>query len=864
MSTTVQGAAGKVEFRHSIRGKLWLAFGVTVALTGCAGLVGILSYREIGQRLATIAGESLPAISEVRGLAELSTAVAAAGPSLAAASDEARRQAAFEAIGARTGTLLAALRDVEARLKADAQVAELDGKARAVIANLDRLNAAVGERLVAAAEKERALARLLETHARVAATLTPLREAAQERLKSESGKLTEDTGAALRALTGEAIGGLIDLYELRRAVAAAAGSAAAAVQAPARELDGLWQGYVNAMMDVQNRGGAVLARTGEATLEPLLQGLWTVGAEGTGVFDTRRRAVGSPADGAAARRAAELGAEAARLAGEIEAAIEPLIVAARTGILLSGRRLEGNTASSVATFLEQGVDPLTVYLELSAHSNALNGILSEGAAAPDTQRLAILAGNATTGLAGLRNLAGKAPEADRAGILAAVDAYAALAEGPASLPGLRGTELRLQAEAERLLEQNRQLAEVLGAVVADLVAREQARADAAAAASHRAISGGQALLAAIVAVSVAAGLLIGWLYVGRIVAARLSALAEAMRRVAAGDLDMPIQVAGRDEIATMTSALLVFRDATRAVAEASAQADRQRDTAAAERRAMLSRLADEFEATVQAVVARVLDSATTLRGAAGNMADNAGRTQQDAADASAAGHRTSANVQAVAASTEELNASITEIGRRMADSVRLVGGTVEAVTEADSTVRQLDEAAARIGQIVTMIEEVASQTSLLALNATIEAARAGEAGKGFAVVASEVKTLATQTARATEEISGQIASVQEISRRTVAALQAISRTVTEVNAVTVAVSGAIEEQQAATQEIARNIAEAAQGAGMVLHSIETVGHAATETGGAAGRVLGAAEQLFTEAESMHGHVGGFLANVRSA
>jgi methyl-accepting chemotaxis protein len=229
-----------------------------------------------------------------------------------------------------------------------------------------------------------------------------------------------------------------------------------------------------------------------------------------------------------------------------------------------------------------------------------------------------------------------------------------------------------------------------------------------------------------------------------------------------------------------------------------------------------------------------------------------------------AAEETTANVQTVSASTEELSSSIAEIGRQVVTSAQIARKAVDDAGATDTTMQGLAENAGRISVVVDLIQTIASQTNLLALNATIEAARAGETGKGFAVVASEVKSLANQTAKATEEIRSQIADMQTVTTSAVGAIRNISQTISEINEVTAAVAAAVEEQGAATREIARSIQQAAGGSGEVSTNIAGVSTASAEAGAAAGEVLSASGELRREAEILRAEIDAFLTNIRAA
>ncbi|WP_142848504.1 globin-coupled sensor protein [Telmatospirillum sp. J64-1] len=278
---------------------------------------------------------------------------------------------------------------------------------------------------------------------------------------------------------------------------------------------------------------------------------------------------------------------------------------------------------------------------------------------------------------------------------------------------------------------------------------------------------------------------------------------------------------------------------------------------------LLDEHAVKFEKEVQGLVEIVASAATELQSTARAMAATADQTAEQANHVADAADRASSNVQTVASAAEELTASISEISRQVAQSTAITGTAVTEARRTNELVEGLAEATGRIGEVVQLISDIASQTNLLALNATIEAARAGDAGKGFAVVANEVKSLANQTARATEEISTQIGTVQSRTRDAVGAIRGIGDTIASINQIASAIAAAVEQQGAATQEIARNVQEAASGTSEVSSSIGLVTQAAGETGQAAGEVLVAAGELSRQSERLNDQVNGFLRDIRS-
>ncbi|KQQ45025.1 chemotaxis protein [Methylobacterium sp. Leaf125] len=343
-------------------------------------------------------------------------------------------------------------------------------------------------------------------------------------------------------------------------------------------------------------------------------------------------------------------------------------------------------------------------------------------------------------------------------------------------------------------------------------------------------------------------------------------LVAVLQRMAQGEIDTVIAEARRgDEIGAVGKAVEGIKTMVSAKAAEQAEMKRIADAAAAqERKRTMIELANGFEAAVGGIVGMVSSSATELQATAQQMSSAAAETAAQSITVAAAAEEAAANVSTVAAAAEELGSSVQEIGRQVSGSSDLAQS---AVGEADQTmqlVQALSHASARIGDMVGLISNIASQTNLLALNATIEAARAGEAGRGFAVVATEVKELAAQTARATDEISGQIGQIQGVTGQAVAAIGSITTRIREINGVAGSIAAAVEEQGAATQEIVRNVTQAATGTSEVTSNIAGVAQASEETGTAAGQVLGAASELSRQSEHLSAEVGRFLATVRAA
>ncbi|WP_431855382.1 methyl-accepting chemotaxis protein [Azospirillum sp.] len=376
-------------------------------------------------------------------------------------------------------------------------------------------------------------------------------------------------------------------------------------------------------------------------------------------------------------------------------------------------------------------------------------------------------------------------------------------------------------------------------------------------------TGRNVLVSAAVGLTLAIGFVV-WIVVV-LIARPLARITGSLSTLANGNLDVTVAGADRkDEVGSLARSMQVFKDNGLEMRRMQAEQEASRAKAEQERKAMMLAMADTFEASVRDVVEAVASAATEMEAAATAMSTTAQQASRQSTAVAAAAEQASANVNTVAGATEELSASVQEIGRQVAASTQIAAQAVEDSLRTDAMMAGLAEAAKQIGDVVGLINNIASQTNLLALNATIEAARAGEAGKGFAVVAGEVKHLASQTAKATGDIQARVDEIQSATHGAVAAIRGIGGTITRMNEIATAIASAVEEQGAATRDIAGNVQQAARGTQEVSSNILGVNQAAGETGAAAAQVAGAAGSLSQEAEKLRGEVSRFLGNVRSA
>jgi methyl-accepting chemotaxis protein len=515
----------------------------------------------------------------------------------------------------------------------------------------------------------------------------------------------------------------------------------------------------------------------------------------------------------------------------------------------------------LAALADNELASLQAILDLRAESNLILGILVEAADLPSADLLPPVRDrfNATAGRLAKAAATFKDAEASKL-----VNELVKTGKDAGNVFDLKQKELVAAKAGASVVTENHALARQFEKEVAGLGARSEASAAAAVRQSETEIRQGQIILICLALISLATALVIGWWYVGRGVVRRLVRLQHSMKSIAAGDLAAEVATNGSDEIAEMAGALQVFKDNMVESNRLRAERLETDKKVQAQRKAEMQRLADEFEAAVGEIVQTVSAASTELEASATMLTTTAEHTQQLSGRVEAASQEASSNVKSVAAATEEMTASIAEISQRVQESNRIASEAVSQAEITDARINELSKAAVRIGDVVNLITTIAEQTNLLALNATIEAARAGDSGRGFAVVAQEVKALAAQTAKATNEISSQIAGMQVATQDSVVAIKQIGTTIGRISEISASIAASVDQQGGATQDIARNVDQASNGTSAVASNIGDVNRGARETGSASAQVLSSAQALSGESNRLKLEVGKFLDTVRAA
>jgi methyl-accepting chemotaxis protein len=530
-------------------------------------------------------------------------------------------------------------------------------------------------------------------------------------------------------------------------------------------------------------------------------------------------------------------------------------------VVTQGEDAVKRTSKMVKDLVAVQIAELRNALELAAQTHLVTSLISEAAVAKDADSLVPMQDRFKAATDLLIKASKTVPDTN---IRALINELITFGQGEANVFAIRRSELAAAARADQTIDENVTIQRSLDRAVALLVGDAEKSMQSGSVKLVEDLAHNRLLLMIVAAISVLAAIAIGVFYVQRRLVRRLTSIGDAMRRLSSGDTDLTVTAAAdRDEIGDMARSLEVFRGGE---IERREMARRQEAEQAAqrERTAVIERMIGDFRATVTAVIGAVTENVSSMETTARTLSSIAAEADVQARAASSASEQTSSSVRTVAGATEELGASIREISEQATQANGVVERASAIAQSADQLVGQLSNGANRIGDVVKLIRAIAEQTNLLALNATIEAARAGESGRGFAVVASEVKTLASQTAKATEEIATQIGAIQTSTAEAVEAIRQIGGVMGDIRGFTSTIAASVQEQSASTQEIGRNVHEAAAGANELAGSMATVTEAIDETNRSATQVLTASNALTAQTGTLQQAVDEFLDRVAAA
>jgi methyl-accepting chemotaxis protein len=515
------------------------------------------------------------------------------------------------------------------------------------------------------------------------------------------------------------------------------------------------------------------------------------------------------------------------------------------------------------TTLNQSIDSLRRLLEVQADANLLVGLLIEASMVTDITNLPPLRDSIAAAERHIDDNLRELPKSDQCDKISALFGKLASLSGDNGIIVERTNELKGEQDTRQVYAAALAQATRLRTAVERLIQRQGTIAETLSARAISQIELGRIILILLSIVALTSAGLIAWFYVGRSIVGRLTLLSGAMRRIAAGEANVAVPLSGHDEIVGMAEALLVFRRAIEDLTTAR-QSENDRARQAETRRQQIEAATRNFEHAVHDIVGALDGASKTMDNCAQIMAEAANHNQIQADATATASEQATKNVNSVAMASEEIAQSVEQISHQARESADIAR---QATMEAKSIIATVERLAATVGQINSvsnLIRDVAAQTNLLALNATIEAARAGAAGRGFAVVAQEVKTLASQTERATGDIAQQISSIEGTTTSVVRAMQAIAGTIDQLDENATEISVAVQRQDAVSKEIARSASAAAERTREVSASVVQVSDAASKTGQVANVVLDAGSELAAKSGRLRAEVERFLAQVRVA
>jgi methyl-accepting chemotaxis protein len=861
--------------RLGIGNKLMMAFGLVAATTVIGAGVGAYSYSTVGARMDELLSRSIPQVVAAEELSARTASLAASAPTLAAARSQEERTAAQTTLSNRLGQINAGLDELR-KLGIDPKLEKsISGSINALDASLEDLNKMVGSGIDLKDTRSQQIRQMGLAYQEVQKAAAPLLSMASTSLQTAGQDVTQKTQTGLKNLQDVITNQLMSVFEVQTSVYALSNSIIIAATTPDEQaLSSSWVAFAsqggrigNALSKLKQQGENN-ERVAKAipTIEEIYNQLLDFGRGDGNIFEKRQDLVKNGTETSDQRMEfAQSVTRVSDLLDKLDSSLKPLVTASRATVVLSSVDLTKNNTDQIQFLMTQGVGALERLLRLDALANRVLGTLSTAANAESADALSNLEANFKESSDAISKLMVDMPDSDeKKALTQAIAALTQIGAGDRNVFTLSLTNLQATASMGVALDESRSLADDLAKQVNTLVEGSLAAGRAAGTSAQAALDSSRTLLFAAAGIGILAAVLIVLLYVRPAITRRLLALSGAMRQISSGDLNAELPKAGNDEIGDMTEALAVFKQNALEVERLRAAQEEQRIAAEEERRTTMRELADSFESSVGQFVTDLITASRALEETAQSMSGLAKENTNQSASAAEASEQATRNVETVASASEEMAASIQEIARQTEQSRSIAHDASTKAQETSALVGRLGETSEKIGDVVKLIADIAEQTNLLALNATIEAARAGEAGKGFAVVASEVKNLASQTGKATEEISAQISAVQEVSSSAAKSIAAIVKIIEQMGETAQSIASAVTQQSAATSEIGHAAAEAARRTGEVSENVQDIRRSAHTNNENAGQVLGSAQKLAGDGGVLRSKVQDFLETLRHA
>jgi methyl-accepting chemotaxis protein len=832
-----------------IKVKLQLAFGIVAVMTVIAAAVAMMSFAATERGFQQVAGRQVPMMTDAMRLSVTSGDISAAAARLVSAKTAAEQKAISALIAENSRELKRIMDRVRGAGGNSPAFAKVEAVSQRLDVNLVALERAIAEASDLRGKIEARLDAVHKAHTTISAKLAPIVDDSYFDVVMTAEDVGKSGDDVAKSLVNDGLQVLQAVVAIGAETNLVTGllTASALTTSPAI-LALLEDRFTASAHRAQKQLRRLPAESRLAALKNQVDAL-------VKLADFKHRTNDAGADGA------ERLNKVFRAHESLALLLVTLIDDLNFDLVLRSEQTTRRSSGLVKDLVDNQIASLRHALEIAAQTHLLTSLISEGAVATDATRLTPIQERFKAAADTLAKASATLATDDLKQPIAQLVGFG---QGADSAFALRARELSASAVGDRTVQQNVGLQRELDQAVAALVSEAEASMNQANVQLMEDLNRNRTLLSIVAVISVVVAAGIGVFYVQRRLIRRLTSMGDAMRLLSSGETDMAVPGAGdHDEIGEMAGSLEVFR-AGEIERRRFAERERAEQTAHQERAAAVERMIAEFRATVTAVIASVTANVERMAGTAQNLSTIAGSADHRAGAASASSAATSANVHTVAAATDELGTSIEQINRQAGQAKDVVERATAIARSADRLVGELATGADRIGDVVKLIRAIAEQTNLLALNATIEAARAGESGRGFAVVAAEVKTLASQTAKATEEIATQIAGIQSSTTQAVDAIRSISAVMGEIGGFTANIAAAVGQQSTSTQEIAQSVQEAATGANELAANMTVVSEAIRETTRSSAAVLEVSDALAQQARTLQQAVEDFLQQVAAA